>query len=40
MRTGRILVTCLSLFVFCVPMLLGTAFSQVVTLENFESPDE
>ena len=40
MRTGRILVTCLSLFVVCVPMLPETAFSQVVTLEDFESPDE
>lgn len=40
MRTGRILVTCLSLYVFCVPMMPGTAFSQAVTLENFESPDE
>ena len=40
MRTGRILVTCLSLLVLCVPMTSGTAFSQAVTLENFESPDE
>lgn len=42
MRTGRILGTCVALFVFCVPFFLANqeAFSQAVTLENFERPDE
>ena len=40
MRTGRMLVAWLTLFAFCVPVTGGTAFSQAVTLENFERPDE
>ena len=42
MRMGKILRNCLALFVLLVPFFMASepGFSQAVTLENFQNPDE
>ena len=42
MRMGKTFRKCLALFVLLVPFFMASeqAFSQAVTLENFQNPDE